>query len=138
MTIREFKDTDFASIVELWEKTELGNPKRRDSLPCINRTIELGGAFYVLENDDGKIIGTSWLTNDGRRIYLHHFGIEPSYQGLGLSKALLNTSLQFARKCGLQIKLEVHKDNLKALRLYEKFGFNYLGDYQVYIIRNYD
>jgi ribosomal protein S18 acetylase RimI-like enzyme len=36
----------------------------------------------------------------------------------------------------MHIKLEVHKDNVKALGLYKKAGFGYLGDYHVYIIRD--
>ena len=38
--------------------------------------------------------------------------------------------MEFAEATGMQIKLEVHRDNLKAIRLYKKWGFNYLGDYE--------
>ena len=82
-------------------------------------------------------MGTSWITNDGRRLYLHHFGIKPEFQGQNLSKQLLKVSLNFAKKSRLQIKLEVHKKNKIALNLYKNSGFNYLGDYEVFIIRDY-
>ncbi len=57
--------------------------------------------------DKGNICGTSWMTNDGRRILLHHFGILPEYQGKGYSKILLKESLRYVKKTGLQVKLEV-------------------------------
>jgi len=97
----------------------------------------MGGQLLLMINTDSEIIvGTSWLTVDGRRTYLHHFGIHTDYQGKGLSKLLLDASLKLAKSFGMQIKLEVHKDNVKALGLYKTAGFKYLGDYYVYIIRD--
>jgi ribosomal protein S18 acetylase RimI-like enzyme len=90
----------------------------------------------MIEKNSDAIVGTSWLTVDGRRTYLHHFGINSDYQGNGLSKILLDASLKLAKTYGMQIKLEVHNDNVKALGLYKKAGFTYLGDYHVYIIRD--
>ena len=115
----------------------MGNPERGDSKETINRTIELGGILLVMVlKSTGRICGTSWMTGDGRRIMLHHFGILPECQGHGLSKILLNESLKFVKKTGYQVKLEVHSSNLKATNLYKKFGFVHLGEYNVYIIRD--
>jgi len=61
----------------------------------------------------------------------------PEFQGKGFAEKLLKVSLEFAKTTGLQIKLEVHKNNARAMDLYEKGGFKYLGDYLVYIIRDY-
>jgi ribosomal protein S18 acetylase RimI-like enzyme len=90
----------------------------------------------MVDTQRNAIIGTSWLTVDGRRTYIHHFGIHTEYQGNGLSKMLLDASLKLAKSLGMQVKLEVHKENAKAIGLYKKAGFNYLGDYLVYIIRD--
>lgn len=137
--IRDYKNTDFNEVEGLWITTGMGSKERGDSPDVISRTLENGGKLLILENEDTlEIIGTSWLTNDGRRIYLHHFGVKPEYQGQGFSKILLLDSLKFARAIGLQIKLEVHESNKKAIGIYEKGGFKYLGDYDVYIVRNYD
>ena len=64
------------------------------------------------------------------------FGVLTEYQGKGLSKLLLSKSLAFAKEIGLQIKLEVHKNNIIAKKLYKNASFKYLGDYEVYIIRD--
>jgi ribosomal protein S18 acetylase RimI-like enzyme len=56
---------------------------------------------------------------------------------MGYAHLLMEESLNFAKTTGKQIKLEVHESNHVAIRLYKKWGFNYLGDYEVYIIRNY-
>lgn len=139
LVIRDYRDADFPEIDQLWTDTGMGGAARADDGDAIRRTLSQGGRLFVLEETRSKkIIGTSWLTRDGRRIYLHHFCISPAHQGNGFARSLLDASLQFAESTGLQIKLEVHKSNEKAIRLYQKAGFKYLGDYLVYIIRDYE
>ncbi|MEN8154483.1 MAG: GNAT family N-acetyltransferase [Acidobacteriota bacterium] len=135
--IRDYKSDDYDQIIELWKKTGLGGVERGDDSAVIELSLELGGKLFVMESSsDKKVIGTSWITFDGRRLHLHHFGIDPQFQGNGYSKALLRESLAFAKKKNVQIKLEVHKDNEKAINLYGDFGFKYLGNYVIFIIRD--
>ncbi|HNY06948.1 MAG TPA: GNAT family N-acetyltransferase [Bacteroidales bacterium] len=135
--IRDYVPCDYEDVIKLWLDIGLGNSQRGDNAEVIAQTLASGGRLFVLANkNNDEILGTSWLTNDKRRLYLHHFGIKKEYQGKGLSKQLMEASLKFAVDCGLQIKIEVHKENLVALNLYKKYGFKYLGDYDVYIVRN--
>ncbi len=135
--IRDFKPDDYEQVNLLWKETGLGNSKRGDNLQVINSTLTSGGKLIILEHSkQNLIIGTAWLTTDLRRIYLHHFCIKPAFQNKGLSHLLCNESIKFAKEKNMQIKLEVHKENLKAIQLYKKHGFAYLGDYDAYIIRN--
>jgi len=137
LIIRDYKEEDYPQIVSLWEMTDLGNPVRGDDNETIQKTIETGGKLIVIEFKPARqIIGTSWMTYDGRRIMLHHFGILPNYQGKGLANILMKESLKFVKEKGSQVKLEVHSSNQKAINLYQKFGFYRLGEYNVYIIRD--
>lgn len=134
--IREFETEDYSSIIELWKITGMGGSERGDNLDVIRNTKNAKGILYVMINPGGKIIGSSWINQDGRRSYIHHFAIHPDYQGRGLSKKLLETSLDYCRKLGHQIKIEVHSQNQKALNLYKSYGFSELANYGVYIIRD--
>ena len=136
--IRDYQKEDYVKIIQLWESLDLGRPERGDNREIIENTIKEGGKLFILEDIETKeLIGTSWITNDHRRLYLHHFGIKSKFQGQGLSKQLLEESLKFAKAYDLQIKIEVHKTNTAALELYKKYDFKYLGDYEVYIIREF-
>ena len=136
-TFREYQTGDYDAIMKLWEEIGLGAPNRGDTAEVIERTIVTGGRLLLMEDaETGEVIGTSWLTVDGRRTYMHHFGISEAWQRKGLAKPLLNYSIQTAKSIGLQLKLEVHKDNQRAVSLYKENGFRYLGDYNVYIIRD--
>lgn len=138
MKIRPYRKGDFTGIMEIWGATNLSRPERGDDEITIERSIAMGGALFVMcdEDDGDRIAGTSWLTFDGRRLHLHHFGIIPEHQGKGFSAGLLRESLRFVREKGFQVKLEVHRSNEIAVNLYKKAGFEYLGDYDVYIIRD--
>lgn len=137
LIIRDYTEEDFNQIAELWSLTGLGNPERGDNAETVKRTLAYGGKLLVIvSKTSGKIIGTSWMTCDGRRILLHHFGILPDFQQKGLSKVLLKESLKVVKNTGMQVKLEVHSSNLRAINLYNKFGFKLLKDYCIYIIRD--
>ncbi len=136
ITIRDFESSDFEGLMEVWSLTDLGSTQRGDNLEIIEHSISMGGKMLMVENTKGKIIGTSWMTFDGRRIHLHHFGVHPEYQRKGIGLLLAKESLKFVKQKGFQVKLEVHKNNNAAIELYKKLGFTYLGDYDVYIIRD--
>ncbi len=135
--IRDYRKGDFKGISDLWQLTDLVRPERGDNEKIIEDSISIGGCMLVMEEkENSRIIGTSWMTFDGRRIHLHHFGILPAFQGKGFAKKLLKESLTFVKESGYQVKIEVHRENHKAVNLYRNAGFEYLGDYDVYIIRD--
>jgi ribosomal protein S18 acetylase RimI-like enzyme len=76
------------------------------------------------------------MTYDGRRIHLHHFAISTEMQGKGWGRTLAIESLKFAVQVGCPVKLEVHRDNRRALQLYFSLGFREFEDYGVYMFLN--
>ncbi len=134
--IREFAPDDFPAVEAFWNENGLGGSHRGDTPEVICNTIKSGAHLLLMIDDCNILVGTSWLTNDRRRTYLHHFGIAGSHRGRGLAKLLLEKSIEIARADGYQIKIEVHRDNLPALKLYADAGFCPLGDYDVFIIRD--
>lgn len=137
--IRDYTKEDYTGLNNLWQETGLGGAQRSDNNKIIEQSIRLGGKLILIENTETKeIIGSSWMTFDGRRLHLHHIGVKPAFQNQDLGKLLTKESLKFAKEKGCQIKLEVHQNNKKAIEIYKQTGFSYLGDYDVYIIRNFD
>lgn len=138
ITIREYKSPDYPQIFSLWKDAGLGGAQRGDNQQIIEHSIRMGGCLLVATTIDEEIVGTSWMTFDGRRIHLHHFGVKKEFQRMGIGDRLTVESLRFAKRKGYQIKLEVHQTNTSAIALYKKHGFSFLGDYDVYIIREVD
>ena len=125
----------YAKIISIWDKTGISNPERADSFDSIQRTLEHGG-ILLLAYMDAILVGTIWLTNDYRRLYIHHMAVLPEFQKQGIGRSLLQEAIQIADKQGLQAKLEVHSDNAAALNLYRSMGFKVLDGYLVMIRRN--
>ena len=125
----------YAEIISIWDKTGISNPERADSFDSIQRTLENVG-ILLLAYMDAILVGTIWLTNDYRRLYLHHMAVLPEFQKQGIGRSLLKEAIQIADKQGLQAKLEVHSDNAAALNLYRSMGFKVLDGYLVMIRRN--
>lgn len=79
---------------------------------------------------DGQIIGTASLNRKpGRMRHRGVFGIslKRAWWGCGAASALTEAVLAFARENGFaQLDIEVRSDNVRAIRLYEKFGFRKL------------
>ena len=136
LRIRDYEPADYAAVEQFWNENGLGGAHRGDDAAVVEQTLNAGGHLLLLVTDDGMVAGTSWITNDKRRSYLHHFGIALPFRRMGLATRLLHASLEIARADGYQIKIEVHRDNMPAQLLYKKAGFTYLGDYDVLIIRN--
>ena len=137
MIVRDNRPGDFPQIESLWKETGVYRPERGDNSDTILRCNAQGGRFLVLEDElNARIIGTSWLTWDGRRVLLHHFAVIPSRQGSGFGRKLAEDSLEFARMKGMPLKLEVHRDNLPAVKLYRDLGFKVLEGYEVYLLHH--
>lgn len=135
--IRDYREEDYPALFRLWQITDMTKPERDDSKESIESCNRQGGKLLLMEQEGtGNLIGSSWMTWDGRRIYLHHFCIHPEFQGKGLGTLLGERSLDWIRQKKQQVKLEVHKDNRAARALYAKLGFFAFKDYYIYMKRD--
>ena len=79
---------------------------------------------------DGEIIGTASLNRRSNRMsHRGVFGIslKKAWWGCGAASALMEAILAFARENSFeQLNLEVRSDNARAIKLYEKYGFQKL------------
>jgi putative acetyltransferase len=87
--------------------------------------LKRGGAFYVLEEEDGSIIGSYGLypmqpgVCELQKMYLHR-----DYRGKGHGRHMLEDALAKARQLGFKrITLETASVLKEAIRLYESYGF---------------
>ena len=56
--------------------------------------------------------------------YITTVSLMKGYMGSGIASELMILCLGYAKRYNFkEINLEVHKDNIKAIRLYHKFGF---------------
>jgi [ribosomal protein S18]-alanine N-acetyltransferase len=92
-------------------------------------SLRAGHNHYVAAREARKLVGYGGIARLGRRApfeyEIHTIGVDPTYQGRGIGRALLDDLLAFAD--GGTVFLEVRTDNATAIALYEKNGFVKMG-----------
>lgn len=98
-------------------------------LNFINRVVNSENDIMYTAVVDGKIAGTGQITFNSR-IKLKHrasigIALMKEYWGMGIGSAIFREIISSARKRDgvMQLELEVIEGNHRAIRLYEKFGF---------------
>lgn len=85
------------------------------------------GGYIFLAMDNEKVAGTAGLWKENDSSYeLIKMAVDVDYRGKGISKMLLDHCLAIAKSTGaLKMFLYSNSQLKTALRLYEKYGFQY-------------
>jgi putative acetyltransferase len=117
--------------VELW--------RQRLSAPAVPGSPEL----LLLAERDGHVVGNAGLHAAGTQLRRRHammlgISVSPAVQGQGVGNALMAALLDYADNWAqaLRIELTVFSDNERAIRLYERHGFEREGLHRAYALRN--
>jgi ribosomal protein S18 acetylase RimI-like enzyme len=88
-------------------------------------------ATWAVAVERGVVIGIVGLVNDHPEEphHVESIWVAPTHRRRGVSKSLLNTIKEAARLAGLaELLLWVLEDNLLALRVYTRLGFEWTGE----------
>lgn len=95
--------------------------------------LESPGKVMIAAFINGGLAGTAGIQDVGGRAKIRHrcsmgIALRRIYWGRGLGAALMETVLDAARAMGYeQIELGVYLENIRAIRLYERMGFQHWG-----------
>ena len=86
--------------------------------------------YYLLDHHpDEAYNSVSWKVDvDYSSIFvIRTFVVHPSFLKMGVGRALMDYSFEQAQQSGIKsIRLDVYENNLPAISLYEKYGFEYI------------
>lgn len=83
---------------------------------------------WILRDPDGTLIGYFLLMAIVDEAHLLNVAVAAERQGQGLGLLLLNQAVACARGLGMaSVLLEVRPSNLRALQVYERYGFQQIG-----------
>ena len=117
--MRKLTDEDIPQMLELTAKTKPG--------PFGNRTIEFGNYYGIFD-------GTQLVSMAGQRLQTNDFTevsaicTDPAYLGKGYAAALTQQVCSCIYATGKTPFLHVRQDNIGAIKLYEKLGFEIRAD----------
>jgi putative acetyltransferase len=92
---------------------------------------------------DGSIVGSAGLHPVGAHVRRRHvamigISVRPDAQGQGVGTALMQALCDYADRWAhiLRIELGVYTDNVRAIALYRRFGFEVEGTHKGYALRD--
>ncbi|KQW42916.1 MULTISPECIES: GNAT family N-acetyltransferase [unclassified Roseateles] len=99
--------------------------------------------LFLLAEREGRIVGSAGLHPAGTQLRRRHammlgISVLAETQGQGVGGALMTALLDYADNWAqvLRIELTVFNDNARAIRLYERHGFEREGLHKAYALRN--
>ncbi|MCK5023952.1 MAG: GNAT family N-acetyltransferase [Candidatus Aenigmarchaeota archaeon] len=133
MEQRRFQESDIEKILEFKKKSvqvsfpdNNFNPEKYKESVLKNFEREPEG-MHVLE-ENGKVIGFLWMSTTrtilGKCGLVHQIYIDDEFRGKGLAKKLMDCAEEYFREKNIKrIKLTVTLENVSAIKLYEKIGY---------------
>ncbi len=144
LLIREAEASDAASLLDYFERVsgetaflsfgpgEFEMTEAEEAV-YLSRCKMAPNCLYLLAYVDQTLAGTLSCasSNRSRLIHVGEFGITVprAFWGQGIGDALMDAMLDWARASGIikKINLKVRTDNLPAIKLYKKKGFEIEG-----------
>ena len=102
MTTREFVIADYDAAVALWNELDGVEIAEGDSREEIREYLERNRGLSRVAENDGAIVGAALCGHDGRRGWIYHLAVSPSFRGRGVGKLLLDDCMDGLRRAGIK------------------------------------
>jgi len=99
--IRPMEVGDYPAVLNLWQATEGVGLSSADSPEAIAQFLGRNPGLSAVAVEGPKLVGAVLCGHDGRRGYIHHLAIHPTYRRGGLGRALVKQCLRQLRLAGI-------------------------------------
>ncbi|MFX0185251.1 MAG: GNAT family N-acetyltransferase [Candidatus Hodarchaeota archaeon] len=127
--MRTATHADIAAVIKLVSicfEDEINQGMELKTVPQFQALINRSDMFLLVEEENDKIIAIALVQakTEIRSAQIRVIGVDPSYQGIGVGKRLLNAIIDLAREHDWpKIKIVVPSSNVPARKLMVSFGF---------------
>lgn len=109
--------------VELWHAAGLTRPWN-DPLEDLQRAVRGDSSTVLALVDEGRLVGTVMVGDDGHRGWLYYLAVAPDHRGEGLGRALVEAAERWLAARGVpKVQLMVRAGNEAALGFYDRLGY---------------
>ncbi len=118
---------DLDSVLEL-ELALFGDEAWSQQMLAGELAQQPGNRYYLVAEDEGTLVGYAGLLVAGAQADVLTIAVATIRWGQGIGSALIDALLAEAVRRGCtEMFLEVRADNLRAQRLYQRWGFSEIG-----------
>ena len=121
--IREFQMNDYNEVLELWKEAGLVI-RPGDDLSGVRMKMLRDPDLFLLAQLEGKVVGCIIGGWDGRRGWVYHLAVKPSYQRQGVATTLLSeVEKRLVEKGAKKINAQIYESNVKSLKFFKTCGY---------------
>lgn len=130
MNIRIMTIDDYEEVYALWMSCKgMGLNNLDDSQDGIGRFLQRNPDTCFVAVEKKEVIGVIIAGNDGRRGYIYHTAVKPTYRGEGIGSALVEKTLDALKDCGInKVALVVFNRNEGGNAFWQSKGFTIRED----------
>jgi len=136
VNVQPYQPEDYWQVATLYKQTNLFGgqfDENRDSEERLRKRIEADPDAILVAEENGKIIGTVSLIEDGRVAWLFRFAVQQGENEAATTKALCDVALATLKAKGHdQVLVYTPVGNEHLDSRYESLGFNRGSDYTCY------
>ncbi len=132
MHIRAMTIHDYDAVLALWQSADGVGLSDADSREAIGRYLARNPGLSFTAWDGDLLVGAVLCGHDGRRGYVHHLAVRPSYRRQGIGKALASRCLDALAAEGIdKCHLFVFAINADAIAFWKRIGWSQRVDLNV-------
>ena len=131
MFIRKMTTDDYDEVYFLWMSCAgMGLNNLDDSKESTDKFIKRNPNTCLVAVNDSLIVGVIMVGNDGRRGYIYHTAVHPSYRKQGIAKILVEKAMNELSALGInKASLVVFDRNKTGNEFWESIGFTIRNDF---------
>lgn len=129
ITVHPFEMNDYEEILNLWEICEGIGLSSADSPDKISTYLDRNPGMSFVAKASSKIVGAVLCGHDGRRGFIHHLAVHPSYRKKGIGKSLADACIAVLEKIGIEkCHLFIFRNNESGIWFWERAGWSMRDD----------
>ena len=102
MTTRDFVIADYDAAVALWNEVEGLEICEGDSREELLEYLARNPSLSRVAEENGRLIRAVLCGHDGRRGWIYHLAVSPTYRGRGIGKLLLDDCVRGLHRAGIK------------------------------------
>jgi putative acetyltransferase len=125
-------ESDLPSVLDLWSHTEGVGLNESDAPEKLRAFLDRNPSLSLIARDGSRLIGAVLCGHDGRRGYLHHLTVIPTYRGRGVGRTMVESCLASLAALGIvKCNVFLYVDNDPGEQFWRRCGWSARGDLKV-------
>jgi N-acetylglutamate synthase len=132
ITVLPMAEADLTAVLAFWQDMDGVGLNESDAPSCLRAYLDRNPGLSLVARHDAQIVGAALCGHDGRRGYLHHLAVLPTYRKQGLGRLLVDRCVASLAALGiLKCNIFLYTDNGSGEQFWKRCGWSERVDLKV-------